>query len=236
MPGSAPAASTKGRMPGGAQGWQQELTAVCHSWHKHCEQGASLAPLGKARLPMLIPLQQPLTALPLAWRGQGWAAAPHCWVPGCRRGSLGSHVGQLWLCRGSSFLTSCQAVWQGQEYLPARTLPAPRQRHCGGDDAVPAPQLVQISQHRIDVSAGTAMPCGGSDKGTFSKALLPSPLSFASLLPQVKTNPTLPGQGRRVLVRAEVPMVFVVVGHPQALTSQRGRSCRVALPFTCVTY
>lgn len=68
MPRSGPAASTKGRMPGEVQGWQQELTAVCHSWHKHCEQGASLAPLGKVRLPMLnVPAAA--TSLPFPWHG-----------------------------------------------------------------------------------------------------------------------------------------------------------------------
>lgn len=164
---------------------------------------------------MLMLLQQPPHCPSPGTEGPGLGSSPCQWVPGCRRGSVGSHEGWLSLHRGSSFLALPPPVWHGQECIPARALPAPRQSHCGGEDAVPAPQLVPINQHHADVSAGTAVGRGGKRQRNFLKALLPSPLSFACLLPQVKTNPTLPGQGRSGLVSAEVPMVFVIIGHPR---------------------
>lgn len=84
-----------------------------------------------------------------------------------------SHMGRLSLRRGSSFLALRQPVWHGQEYIPARTLLAPRQSHCGGEDPVPAPQLVQINQHHIDVTAGTAMGCGGERQRNILKGTSP---------------------------------------------------------------
>lgn len=95
---------------------------------------------------------------------------------------------------------------------------------------MPAPQLVQINSTTLTSAQTPPWDMEASGKGTFKKALLPSPFPFTHLLPQVKTNPTFPGQGRSRLMSVEVPMEFVLVGHPEALTSQRGRSCRVALP------
>lgn len=157
---SAPAASTEGRTPGEEQGWQRELTAVsqlAQTLRARCQSGTPC----KVRLPMLVSLQQPPRCPSLSTEGPGLGSSPCFWVPGCRRGSVGSHRGRLVLHGGSSFLAS-QPMWQGQEYIPARTLPAPRQSQCGGEDPVAGiPQLVQINQHCIDVTAGTAMACGG---------------------------------------------------------------------------
>lgn len=107
---------------------------------------------------------------------------------------------------------------------------APRQSHSDGEDPVPAPQLVQINGTALTSAQTPPWDEEASGKGTLKKALLPSPFPFTHLLPQVKTNPAFAGQGRSRLVSAEVPIELVLVGHPRASASRRGRSCRVALP------
>lgn len=171
MSGSAPAAPLREehqeRRRDGSRSSQ-----LCHSWHKHCQQGASLAPLVKVTLLMVMPLQQPPPCPFPGTEGSGLGSSPSLLGAGVQE-RLWGQLAQLSLHRGSSSLPLQQPVWQGQGYIPARTLPAPRQSHCGGEDAVPAPQLVQINQHRIDVSAGTAMGWGGEGQRNFLKGTSP---------------------------------------------------------------
>lgn len=113
------------------------------------------------------------TSLPFPWHG-GLRAGQQPLVAGCRGagGALGA-AGSAVTPQRFLIPPLQQPVWQGQGYIPARTLPAPRQSHSGGEDAVPAPQLVQINQHRIDVSAGTAMGWGGEGQRNFLKGTSP---------------------------------------------------------------
>lgn len=167
MPRSGPTASTEGRTPGEEQGWKQELITVsqlAQTLPARCQSGT---PLAKARLPVLLPLQQP----------------PDCPSLGTEGSVLGSSCqgagGTLWAATcvgcGSTEVphsSPCGSQCDMGRNIPARALPAPRQSHCEGEDPVPASQLVQINQHRTDVSAGSAMGCAGQHrnflKGTSS--------------------------------------------------------------------
>ena len=95
---------------------------------------------------------------------------------------------------------------------------------------MPAPQLVQINGTALTSAQPPPWDVEASGKGTFKKAFLPSSFPFAHVPPRVKTNPAFPGQGRSRLVSIEVPMEFVLVGHPWASTSRRDGTCRIALP------
>lgn len=123
-------------------------------------------PLGKARLPMLLPLQQPPDCPSLGTEGSVLGSSPPLLSARVQEGLCGqpdvSAVApqRFLIPRLAAASVAWAGISQHEPFLPHVRATVEGRIMCQ------PPQLVQINQHCTDVRAGSAMGCA-SNKGTF---------------------------------------------------------------------